>query len=180
LLSPDEAVAHGAALYHGIFRAETTGESKDATQLPKIVNVNAHSLGLVTRTRAPVRLLNSILIPRNTALPHSGSQVFRTGRTGQSQIQIRIVEGEAPDPSECNLLGKFSIEPLPAGLPAGSPIRLHYSYDESGRIKVRAVVDVPSLKTEVRIARRGSTIGQNVDDWAMGLLKLTGDDESDA
>jgi molecular chaperone DnaK len=178
-LSPDEAVAHGAALYHGMLQSEKSGQPSDAAQRPQIINVNAHSLGLVTRTRAPVRLLNSILIPRNTALPHSGSQVFRTGNTGQSQIHIRIVEGESPDPRECNLLGKFSIEPLPAGLPAGSPIRLHYSYDESGRIKVRAVVDVPSLQTEVRIARRGSTIGQNVDDWAIGLLNRAGGDDSD-
>ena len=112
-------------------------------------------------------------------LPHSGSQVFQTGNAGQTRLTIRIVEGEAPDPAACSLLGKFLIDPLPAGLPANSPVRLHYSYDESGRIKVQAIVDAPSLKKEVQIARRGSTIGQNIDDWAMNLLNQADPDESE-
>ena len=88
----------------------------------KVVNVNAHSLGLVTRSRSSSdQLYTSILIPRNTPLPHSASQVFRTGRTGQRRILIRIVEGDAPDPAACIQLGEFFIEPLPRGLPAGSP-----------------------------------------------------------
>jgi molecular chaperone DnaK len=172
-ISPDEAVAHGAALYHGILQAERDGRSGAAGPTTKVVNVNAHSLGLVTQVRSPARLNNSILIPRNTPLPHSGSQVFRTGKTGQERILIRIVEGEAPDPAACIQLGEFSIEPLPSGLPAGSPIKLHYNYDQSGRIRVRAVVDMPSLRTEVRIARRGSTVDQKIEDWALGLLNET-------
>jgi len=178
-MSPDEAVAHGAALYHGILLRERNGDSGAGGPAAKVVNVNAHSLGLVTKARSSDRLLNSILIPRNTPLPHSGSQVFRTGKTGQAQILFRIVEGEAPDPAACNILGKFLMEPLPPGLPAGSPIRLHYSYDESGRIKVQAIVEGPSVKTEVRIARRGSTIGQNVEDWAMSLLDQPDSDEDE-
>ncbi len=146
--------------------------------MPKVINVNAHSLGLVTRTRSSDQLLNSILIPRNTPLPHSGSQVFRTGDAGQTRLVIRIVEGEAPDPASCKLLGRFLIEPLPRGLPASSPVRLHYSYDESGRIKVQAIVDAPSLKKEVQISRRGSTIGQNIDDWAMKVLNQPDSDEA--
>jgi molecular chaperone DnaK len=173
-ISPDEAVAHGAALYHGILRSVC-----DESPATNVVNINAHSLSLVTRSRSADRLFNSILIPRNTPLPYSGSQVFRTGKTGQERILIRIVEGEAPEPKDCIQLGEFYIEPLPSGLPAGSPIRLHYSYDESGRIKVRAVVDLPSLRTEVQIARRGSTVGHNMEDWALRLLDQTDRDEFD-
>ena len=120
-MSPDEAVAHGAALYHGILQADRDGHSGAAGPTTKVVNVNAHSLGLVTRTLSPNRLCNSILIPRNTPLPHSGSQVFRTGKTGQARILIRIVEGEAPDPAACIQLGKFSIEPLPPASPPARP-----------------------------------------------------------
>ncbi len=178
-LSPDEAVAHGAALYHGILRSERNRDPAEAAPAAKVINVNAHSLGLVTRIRSSNRLLNSILIPRNTPLPHSGSQLFQTGNAGQKQLIIRIVEGEAPDPAACSLLGKFVIEPLPAGLPANSPIRLHYSYDESGRIKVQAIVDAPSLKKEVQISRRGSTVGQHIEDWAMNLLNQADSDEID-
>jgi molecular chaperone DnaK len=178
-MSPDEAVAHGAALYHGILRAERDRPSGEARPSTKVVNVNAHSLGLVTRTQSPQRLYTSILIPRNTPLPHAGSQVFRTGKTGQTRILIRIVEGEAPDPAACIQLGNFTIEPLPPGLPAGSPIRVHYTYDQSGRINVRAVVDVPSLQKELRIERRGSTVDQKIEDWALGLLAHRDTDEND-
>jgi molecular chaperone DnaK len=177
-LSPDEAVAQGAALYHGILRSDGKHHSGAIEPTAKVVNVNAHSLGLVTRTRSSNRLLNSILIPRNTPLPHSGNQLFQTGNAGQTRLTIRIVEGEAPDPASCSLLGKFLIEPLPAGLPANSPVRLHYSYDESGRIKIQAIVDAPSLKKEVQIARRGSTIGQNIDDWAMNFLNQADPDDT--
>jgi molecular chaperone DnaK len=176
-MSPDEAVAHGAAIYHGILRRARNGHSAPEGPATRVVNVNAHSLGLITRNRSANRLINTILIPRNTPLPHAGNQVFKTVNPGQKGILIRIVEGEAPDPDACTLLGKYLIQPLPAGLPAGSPVRLHYSYDESGRIKVRAIIDGPSVKTELRIARRGSTVGQDVEQWAMSLLNRADSDE---
>jgi molecular chaperone DnaK len=169
-ISPDEAVAHGAALYHGILQRVRNGNSEKAGPEARVVNVNAHSLGLVTRLRSCNRLLNFILIPRNTPLPHSGSQVFRTVHASQKGLLFRIVEGEAPDPAACTLLGKFLMEPLPPGLPVGTPVRHHYSYHESGRINLKAVVEGPSVKTEVQIARRGSTIGQYIEDWAVNLL----------
>jgi molecular chaperone DnaK len=176
-MSPDEAVAHGAAIYQGILRHKRDGNSENGRPAASVVNVNAHSLGLVTRTRTSDRLLNSILIPRNTPLPHSGSRVFHTGNADQKRIEFRILEGEALDPDACSLLGRFLIDPLPSGLPAGSPVRLHYSYDESGRIRVQAAVDGPSVKKEVRIARRGSTVGKGIDDWAMGFLNQADSDE---
>ncbi len=166
-LSPDEAVAHGAALYHGILRAVREGRGAEA---PKVINVNAHSLGLVTQARSPVRLVNSILIPKNTPLPHTGSHRFKTAKDGQARIILRIVEGEALDPDACIPLGKFVVEPLPPGLPAGSPVEVRYSYDRSGRIKVEAIVDVPKIRAGLRIVRRDSTVDRDVEDWALNLL----------
>jgi molecular chaperone DnaK len=177
-MSPDEAVAHGAAIYHGILRTDRNGHTGVAGKATKVINVNAHSLALVTQARSPSRFTTSILIPRNTPLPHSGSQVFLTGKTGQARILIRIVEGEAPDPAACIPLGKFFIEPLPPGLPAGSPIRLHYTYDQSGRIKVGALIDGPSLRMEIDISRRGSTVDQKIEDWALSFLNQPDPDEN--
>jgi molecular chaperone DnaK len=178
-ISPDEAVAHGAALYHGVLQADRDGHPGAGGKGTKVVNVNAHSLGLVTRTRSPDRLTTPILIPRNTPLPHAGSQVFRTGKTGQRRILIRIVEGEAPEPGGCMQLGEFFIEPLPPGLPAGSPIRLRYTYDRSGRINVQAHVDMPSLHREISISRRGSTLEESIEDWAVRLLSEAAPEEID-
>ena len=86
-ISPDEAVAHGAALYHGILRARPRRPFQSPGGPPQRSSTSTlHSLGLVTRTRSSNRLLNSILIPRNTPLPHSGSQVFQTGNAGQTRL----------------------------------------------------------------------------------------------
>ena len=108
-----------------------------------VVNVNAHSLGLVTVARNPTRFLNSTLIPRNTPLPHSGKQAYRTITDGQERIMIRLLEGEAIDPADCISIGEFVIQPLPPGLPKGTPVSVHYAYDAGGRIKVKAVVEAP-------------------------------------
>jgi molecular chaperone DnaK len=172
-LSPDEAVAHGAALYHGILRR---GRGRAG---PKVIDVNAHSLGLVTVGGTPRRFLNTILIPRNTPLPHAGSHAFKTAVHGQSRVVLRIVEGEALDPSACIPLGEFVVEPLPPELPAGSPVRVHYAYDRGGRIRVEAEVDVPSLRSAVQITRRGSTTRRDLEDWVLNLLNQGRDDRDE-
>ncbi len=177
-MSPDEAVAHGAAIYRGILRDTRDGPAVPGGTPARVINVNAHSLGVVARSRVSNRLMNSILIPRNTPLPHSGSQSFRTSNPGQKAALIRIVEGEAPDPAACSLLGKFLISPLPAGLPAGSPVRLDYSYDESGRMHVQAIVDGPSVKTEIQITRPATAVGRDIEEWAMSLLDQAEPDET--
>ena len=167
-ISPDEAVAQGAALYHGILLANQDLESP--SKGTTVINVNAHSLGVVARSRSPDRLFNSILIPRNTPLPHSGSQSYRTVQDGQSRIVVRVVEGEAIDPSECMQLGEFVLEPLPPNLPKGSRFRVDYSYDQSGKIKVEAIMEGPLASAQVRITRRSEIIDQDVDDWVVGIL----------
>jgi molecular chaperone DnaK len=179
-LSPDQAVSHGAALYHGILRADRTGDARTGTATTKVVNVNAHSLGLVTKSASLNRLHNSILVPRNTPLPHTGSQVFWTSRAGQERILMRIVEGESPDPAACIPLGSFAMEPLPSNLPVRTPVALEYTYDVSGRINVRSKIDIPALQTEVRIARRGATVGRKIDDWALDLLNQSDPDDTTA
>ena len=65
-LSPDEAVARGAAIYAGMLLK--TGSHSALDQL-KLVNVNSHSLGIVGRDLHTKRRVNSVVIPRNTPLP---------------------------------------------------------------------------------------------------------------
>ena len=179
-LSPDEAVAQGAALYHGILLADRD-EAKSASRPPTaVINVNAHSLGVVAVARSPTRFVNSILIPRNTPLPHSGSQTYRTIKPGQARIVIKLVEGESVNPDECIPLGEFAIEPLPPELPMGSPVKVNYAYDKSGRIKVQAILEAPWARGEVKIARRASAVDKDVEDWAFDLLNRPDNDQDGA
>ncbi len=86
-LSPDQAVAHGAAIRSAIIQGS---ENFKAT---KIKNVNSHSLGVVateidTKIRRVVRL-----IPRNTPLPVVARQVFKIHKQNQESLLVKIVEG---------------------------------------------------------------------------------------
>jgi molecular chaperone DnaK len=179
-ISPDEAVAHGAALYHGILAAGGDSETTAPGARPTVVDVNAHSLGVIAMSRSRSRYYNSILIPRNTPLPHSGSQGYQTVKPGQRRVVIRVVEGEALDPADCIPLGEFVIEPLPPNLPQGSPVRVSYSYDRSGRIKVEAMSEADRTRAEVRIVRRPTAVARDHEDWALKLLHQPEDDEMDS
>jgi molecular chaperone DnaK len=170
-LSPDEAVAHGAALYHGILRAAASATA-DSPPPPTITDVNAHSLGVVALLKSTGLLHNSILIPRNTPLPYSGRQTYRIVRDGQERLVVKVVEGEALDPADCIPLGAFVIEPLPPDLPMGTPVEVRYSYKRGGRIRVEAVIDAPGARGEVRIARRPSSGAQAFDNWVADLMTL--------
>src|SRR4029453_19119042 len=75
-VSPDEAVAHGAALHAGLLLAFHEGKSPSF----HVRNVNSHSLGVVAMDAKPRRPRNAILIPRNTPLPVMRSEERRVGK----------------------------------------------------------------------------------------------------
>src|SRR5262249_9482068 len=179
-VSADEAVAHGASLYHGVLLARREERRLAAAAgVATITNVNSHSLGVVAMAKSKGTLCNSILIPRNTPLPYSGSQRFRTLKPNQKRIVVRLVEGEAIDPHECIPLGEFEVAPLPPGIPEGSPIKVTYAYDESGRIKVEAVLEAYNTKARTQIVRKGPQVEQAVEAWAMRLLGMFDEDEDE-
>ena len=134
-LSADEAVAHGAALFAGLLleRRKPTEAAPSFT----VVNVNSHSLGLLGIDPTSGRKLNKVLIPKNTALPKAVSQRFRTHKANQKNIAIRVLEGESELPEACTDVGTCVIRDLPAGLPAGWPVEVRYSYEENGRLRVQ-------------------------------------------
>jgi molecular chaperone DnaK len=178
-VSADEAVAHGAAIYHGILLARLGERPGPDGGTAEIVNVNSHSLGVVAMARSAGRLCNSILIPRNTPLPHAGSQRFRTLKPGQRRIVVRLVEGEAVDPDDCIPIGEFEVGPLPPGIPEGSPVRVTYRYDVSGRIRVEAKLEAYNASARTQIVRKRPKVDEAVEAWALKLLGALDEDEDD-
>ena len=116
-ISPDESVAHGAALYASPLAAQ--GESTDQTGF-ELINVNSHSLGIVTLDPQTHRQINVVLIPKNTPLPVQTSRTFRTAEPGQRTVQVTVVEGESRQPDQCVTLGQCVIRNLPEGLAQGT------------------------------------------------------------
>lgn len=145
-LKPEEAVAEGAAIHAAILEAkETGGESRMAQAIIKRLrsveteDVNSHSLGVkVTDPADKSRKINHIMIPRNSQIPQTVSNRFVTNTPNQQTIHVYILEGDAPVPEACTLIGDFQIVNLPPNLPAGSPVEVSYSYDANGRIHATA------------------------------------------
>jgi molecular chaperone DnaK len=170
--SPDEAVAHGAALYAGmLMRGAGSGLGCE------LINVNSHSLGVVgidTRTKERI---NAVLIPKNTALPCKAMGTFRTAKPNQRSVKVSVLEGESHRPEECIALGECVVRDLPPGLPKGSKVEVVYSYATNGRISISARVPQTRLSAHVEIRRDHSGELEDLETWR---AKLLGEVESPA
>ena len=109
-----------------------------AAQTVHLKDVNAHSLGVMVRSRRRDQKINSILIPRNSPLPASCTKVFVTHTDDQTRVRVPIIEGEVRDLDACEQVGICTIEGLPVNLPKGSPVEVTISYSVNGTITVKA------------------------------------------
>jgi molecular chaperone DnaK len=105
------------------------------------------------------------MIPRNTRLPVEVKQVFNTIEPGQTRATVRVLEGDAPDPDACSLIGNCSITELPANLPKGSPVEVTYRFDSDGRVRVRARDKTGGREAAIDIQRRGGLNDTQVDNY---------------
>lgn len=160
-VSPDEAVAHGAALHAGLKLAESQGRPRPF----HIRNVNSHSLGVVATDSATGRPRTAVVIPRNTPLPVSAKRVFRTQKVGQRSIMVKIVEGESMNPDGCSQLGKFSIRDLPFNLPAHTPIEVRFRYEVNGRLTVDVKVEGADKELHSELTRDNSVSPEQLAHW---------------
>jgi molecular chaperone DnaK len=165
-ISPDESVAHGAALRAGVLMRQATGQPPAIS----IKNVNSHSLGVVANDPATRRERNAVIIPRNTPLPVSAKRIFKTQKASQKSILVNIVEGENTDPEECTPIGRCVVRSLPPDLPAQTPIEVVFVYAENGRLKVSVHVAGTSIKHE--LARDNSMNQEQRDEWRVHVSKI--------
>ena len=178
-LSPEEAVAQGAAIHAAILEARATGgESRMAKSVinrlrnVSATDVNSHSLGVeITDPNDRQRKMNHIMIPRNTPIPHLVNQRFSTTVANQQRVHVRLLQGETEDIDGCTLIGDFRILNLPANLPQGSPVELTYNYDASGRIHASARDLVGNNEAATQIVRDGGMSEGNVDDALASLTQ---------
>ncbi len=169
-LSPYTAVAQGAALHAAILEAKNRGEGGEmAEKLKKALarvrqdDVNSHGLGMVARDPNSDKQLNFVMIPRNTQLPVEKRQTFVTNQDGQRRVHVKVIQGEAPDPAACAQIGDLYIRDLPEGLPKGSPVEVIYSFDETGRVHIRAVDQTSGKSATTQIERAGALDDQQLD-----------------
>lgn len=164
-ISPDEAVAHGAALHAGIVLSRSCGRPSRFS----IRNVNSHSLGVVGTEASTQRRRNVVLIPRNTPLPVTARRVFKTQQTGQRSLAVPIVEGESRDPDACVPLGTCVITNLPPDLPARTDVEVLFRYQSDGRLQVQVRIPATNLRLEQELQRENSLSQVQLDAWRLRI-----------
>jgi molecular chaperone DnaK len=160
-VSPDEAVAHGAALHASILLQKHGGQ----TPKFRIRNVNSHSLGVAATDVKTGRPRTAKIIPRNTPLPVSAKRVFRTHKAGQQSIVVQIVEGESGHPDDCSQLGRCVVRDLPPDLPPETAIEVRFKYEENGRLKVSVQVEGTKAALTHEMVRENSLTREQLESW---------------
>lgn len=149
-VNPDEAVAMGAAIQGGILR----GDVKELL----LLDVTPLSLGIETLGGIFTRLIN-----RNTTIPTKKSQVFSTAADNQTQVGVRVLQGEREMAADNKLLGEFQLEGIPPA-PRGMPqIEVTFDIDANGIVKVSAKDKATGKEQEITIRSSGGLSEEEIE-----------------
>lgn len=142
-INPDEVVALGAAIQGGIFQ----GDVKDILLLD------------VTPLTLSIETLGGIatpMIPKNTTVPTTKTQVFSTAADNQMSVEVRVVQGERPMADDNKTLAKFILDGIPPS-PRGIPqIEVSFDIDANGILNVKAADKASGKSQSVRVEAQTS------------------------
>jgi len=173
-VNPDEAVALGAAIQAGMLMPGAAPDLRN-TLLQDVTNHSFGTISLGDHYGAKT-LRNSIIIPKNTAIPKSITESFYTISHGQTQVDCQITQGEGEDPKFVNIIADGLLD-LPPNRPADLELKVTYSYDANGRMSCE-FLDVESgnrKKFDLDTASRAMKSGDqhdDIDEAAFNDLKI--------
>lgn len=148
-VNPDEAVALGAAIQAGVLEGNVT----DVV----LLDVTPLSLGIETMGNIFTRL-----IPRNTSIPFKKTQSFSTAADGQTEVEIKVLQGEREIASQNKKLGSFNlvgIMPAPKGVPK---IEVTFDIDANGIVHVSAKDQATGKEQQIRVQSSGGLTEEQI------------------
>ena len=149
-VNPDEVVAMGAAIQGGVLK----GDVNDVV----LLDVTPLSLGIET-----LGGVCTVLIPRNTTIPTSKSQVFSTAADNQPAVDIHVLQGERPMSADNKTLGNFQLSDIPAA-PRGIPqIEVTFDIDANGIVNVKAKDKGTNKEANITITANTSLSDEEID-----------------
>mmetsp|Transcript_151554 Transcript_151554/g.368052 ORF Transcript_151554/g.368052 Transcript_151554/m.368052 type:complete len:639 (+) Transcript_151554:1-1917(+) len=149
-VNPDEVVAMGAGLQGGVLK----GDVKDIL----LLDVTPLSLGIETLGGIFTRL-----IARNTTIPTKKSQVFSTAADNQSQVEIKVLQGEREMAADNKLLGQFNLVGLPPA-PRGVPqVEVAFDIDANGIVNVSAKDKATGKEQNIVIQSSGGLSDEDIE-----------------
>jgi len=133
-INPEEVVAIGAAIEAEILTAKEEGRTPEG-EIKSVLLLDVLPLSLGIETYGGV---NTIMIPKNTTIPTSQSQVFSTAADNQTSVEINVLQGERPMAQDNRSLGKFILDGIPPA-PRGVPqVEVKFDIDANGILTVIA------------------------------------------
>lgn len=143
-VNPDEAVAIGAAIQAAVLAG---GQGMGGIV---VVDVTPLSLGIET-----VGGVFTKLIPRNTNIPCKKSQIFTTSQDSQTQVEVKVLQGEREMAEHNSMLGQFTLTGLPP-VPRGVPqIEVTFELDANGVVHVTAMDKATKRQTNIQVQAKG-------------------------
>ena len=149
-VNPDEVVAVGAAVQAGVL----AGEVKDIV----LLDVTPLTLGIET-----LGGVSTPLVPRNTTIPVSKSQVFSTAENNQTAVDIHILQGERPMARDNKSLGMFRLEGIAPAMRGIPQIEVTFDIDANGIVNVSAKDKATNAEQKITITNSSNLSEDDID-----------------
>jgi molecular chaperone DnaK len=163
-VNPDEVVAMGAAIQGGVLAGDVTDML--------LLDVTPLSLGIET-----LGGVMTVLISRNTTIPHSKSETFSTAADNQTAVDVYVFQGERQMARDNRLIGNFRLDGIPPA-PRGVPqIDVKFDIDANGILSVSAKDKATAKEHSITVEASSGLNDTDIDRLVEEAKKFESEDE---